>query len=391
MNGTELDIRDRLRLQFVTSNLVKDVAPVQYAKDNGNLVIENLPVFRSGTFRDSMGTQHTWEPLHMDQMVTHFDILKSREILTAVPVRDGHPSFLVRGMPGAGAVVGWHTGVSAETRTSKVDGQDYHYLFANFEFTEPEAAEKFKRGTFRNWSSEIGEYTTNSEATFWPVYMGFAFVDLPAVEGLHLDSHNADHSKFTVCFEKGLKMPETPPVPTPPAPPAVPVPMPAVQFNFGGQILNDPNAIQQEINALFSKNADLQTKVDGFVQADAERVEAARKAFTKKLVEDNKILAPQLEATEQFALSLTPEQFAAWSSQWETAPTNPLLGKHGAPDTPTPTPAGTGEEQKTTRIDVLEDMILQHMSSGVPNIKELGSYKELATLAPQSTVLARVK
>ena len=57
------------------------------------LRVEGMPVFRSGTFRDSMGFQNTWESMHMREMVLHYNHLKDSGIFADVPVRAGHPAF----------------------------------------------------------------------------------------------------------------------------------------------------------------------------------------------------------------------------------------------------------------------------------------------------------
>ena len=148
---------------------------------NGNLILEGVAVFRSGTFRDSMGFQHQWEPEHMTQMVDNYTILSSRGIITSVPIRSDHVGFLDSSLK---SVVGYHTGIRTEERINSVSGEMCTYLLADMEIIDPDAIQKIESGLWRNLSSEIGTYLTNAEAEYWPVYMGVAFVDFPAVEGL---------------------------------------------------------------------------------------------------------------------------------------------------------------------------------------------------------------
>lgn len=148
---------------------------------SGNLILEGVAVFRSGTFRDSMGFQHQWEPEHMTQMVDNFSILASRGIITSVPIRSDHVGFLDSSLK---SVVGYHTGIRTEERVNTVSGEACTYLLADMEIIDPDAIQRIESGLWRNLSSEIGTYLTNAEAEYWPVYMGVAFVDFPAVEGL---------------------------------------------------------------------------------------------------------------------------------------------------------------------------------------------------------------
>lgn len=148
---------------------------------NGNLILEGVAVFRSGTFRDSMGFQHQWEPEHMTQMVDNYSILASRGVITSVPIRSDHVGFLDSSLK---SVVGYHIGLRTEERMNTVSGEMCTYLLADMEIIDPDAIQRIESGLWRNLSSEIGTYLTNAEAEYWPVYMGVAFVDFPAVEGL---------------------------------------------------------------------------------------------------------------------------------------------------------------------------------------------------------------
>lgn len=373
----------RRNLAVFGANMVKGVQPTKYRKDNGNLVIEGQPVFRSGTFRDSMGMQHTWEALHMDQMVAHFTMLRDRGLFTDVPVRDGHPGFLVNGVPGAGGVVGWHTGLRAEVLETHTGGKET-FLLADYEFTDPDAIAKFENGTYRNRSSEIGEYTTNDEATFWPTYMGFAWVDIPAVEGLNAASFSAysasDRSgKLIVPVEKEFsvsgtdssgKQTGTGQGGTPP-PVVPPVPSP-IAFSIGGQTVHDPVAVQNHINTLelFQR----------------EQLEKTRVDFVNQLAKDGKILATAVDSTVAFAKSLTPEQFANYVETMSQAPASSVLANHGFGAQSTP--ATPGAQGNAAEIATLRGVVSMHKASGMAadQIKELDSFKRLLALDPTATV-----
>lgn len=371
------------------------------------LRLTDVPVFRSGTFRDSMGIQHTWEPLHLDQMVVHFDLLRNRGILPNVPVRCGHPSFF--GDDPVDGLVGWHESLRTEERVNPIDQQTYTYLLATYVLLDEEAIKKYNAGLFLNRSAEVGTYITNSEAEFWPVYLGFAYVDIPAVEGLNTFAKDKGlGTRFSIMDQKEAPVttgpsttPTTPPAPpaAPPAtqpaataqtPPAAPVEPPAAPaaaatpathaaqtnvatFRIGGQSTSDFAAVQAHI--------------DGLELAAREQVKAARDNFVSELARQNKITAPQVPGLQAFAQTLNHEQYTAWQTSFDVAPAAPLLASHGRGGVGT-APAGLNEQTATDkRIEILEGVVKHHRQSGVTEqaLKEMDSYKELQTLHAQRT------
>lgn len=378
---------------FGSSNLLDGIQWTQNA--NGSLTLHGLPVFREGTFKDSMGMQATWEGVHLEQMVFHYGMLRDNGILPNVPVRDGHRSFLSSG----GTVIGWHTGLRHE------GGQ----LLADFEITEPEAVGKIKRGTYRARSSEIGMYETNDEATFWPVYMGFAFVDIPAVEGLY--NKQEGDEKFIVLMESekessvaddktknhsggdaggsGTGSTPTPapapaPAPTPapapaPAPSPAPAPAPAPQadhaaptpgafsFTVNGQPTTDFGAVQRHITAL-------ETAAD-------EARDQGRKDFVTALATANKITQPQVASLTKVALGLDDDGFAEFRAAYDAAPDHPTLAVHAGPGTETPGSQGaTGDA--ADEITVLRETVAQHRRAGTPEaqLEKMPSFIRLKAL-----------
>lgn len=378
------------------------IQPRVFKRGSGVLAVENVAVFRTGTFRDSMGTQNTWERLHLDQVVANFNHLMGKGIFTP-PVRDGHASFLINGIPGSGAVVGWHTSLSVETMTSPVDGQEYDYLLAGYDITEPYAQEKLQNGTWRNRSAEMIGYLTNDEAEFWPVYGGFAFVDIPAVEGLNF-SHPAG-SKLYVMLDK--EIPVTTPIPgapalnrplpgqhgqpaggqpTPPSPPTpqsappvppTPAPAPAPQggeqqygqnggafvFTMNGQPTTDVSAVQRHILAL-----------EGFA---TESRRAARAAFVNALAQNNLILASAVPQYESLVYSMNDEQWALWQGTWTAAQQPALLAQHAAPASNAGGVAQPG--QLTDDLKVAQEIVNMHRLNNMPaeQLKATGSYQKL--------------
>ena len=348
----------------------------------GGFVVEKMAVFKAGTFKDSMGQQMTWEPEHLMQMVFNFDLLKSRGILPNVPVRDGHPGIF----GGGGDVIGYIEGLEFDQNTGR--------LLATYEITEPDAAGKIGRGTFRARSSEIGMYETNDEALYWPVFMGFAFVDIPAVEGLYsktqtdgalllvIEEDNvapkkpAEHSaapveepvvdetpvEEPVADEPPVEEPvaDEPPVEEPPvvgevpAIPEVPAavlgsPTAPATFAINGQPTNDFAAVQAHIAAL-----------EGFAK---ETRENNRRNFVTGLASANKITQPQVESMTALALSLDETQYEAFRASYESAPTVPLLAVHAGGVT---NPNGdTPEDLNADERSILEERVKLHRSAGM--------------------------
>lgn len=358
-----------------------------YRKDSGALALERVAVFRSGTFRDSSGMQNTWEGLHMRQMIDNWNHLRDGKIFDDVPVRDGHPGWLIHGLPGNGSVVGWHTNLATEKATAPHDDEEYHYIFADYEITDPNAATNIENGTWRNRSAEIGTYVTNDEAEFWPVYMGFAYVDIPAVEGLKFQSPVGTKLfviNFTATKETGVTVPITPalaaapiPVaalPTQPATPAAPVlpfaaPAATTQtYVINGSQVADPIAVQNHILSL--------------EQFQRDTVEANRRNFVTGLAggAQPKIAATQIDGLTEFAQKLTPEMYAAWTATFATAPVSSTLTQHGQTVSNPGNAAQDGQVDRVAdEISVWEATVLQHRRAGTPTeaIKNTNSYKKL--------------
>lgn len=387
MTDTLESARRNVALLF-SGNMSAGVQPTLFRKDNGALVVQGQPVFRSGTFRDSMGTQNTWEPLHMSQMLANYEHLRNNSVLTDIPVRDGHPSFLVKGLPGTGRVVGWHTGLSTK-ELELPDGSKETFLLADYEFTDPAAQAAYESGTFRNRSAEVGGYMTNDEAEFWPVYLGFAFVDFSAVEGLNsanafthnlgarLYQHVGDR-KFTVLTQ----IEESPVTGTPtfqpasgvPVPPPAPVqPTQALAFSINGATSNDPVVVQQHITALEAFRS--------------ETLEAGRYSYVETLAKEGKLLAPNVDAMKAFAKGLSDEQFSDWKIAMDAAPQQPALANHGAQPSQS-APTGPAETATQTQIATLRSVVSMHSARGASaeEIKQTASYKALVALDPTAAL-----
>lgn len=369
-----------------------------------SLILEDVPVFRSGTFRDMFGFQHTWEDIHIDQMVSHFNLLRDRGIFRDVPTRKGHGALF--GDP-IDNIIGYHSSLRAERRTNQVDGQEYLYLLANYEILDPDAIPKIQSTLWRNLSAEVGNFLTNNETEFWPVYQGVAYVDIPAVEGLSQFSKSPGvGQKFSIMLEREAPVsgnastgtqsqgtPPTPPVPPPAVPPAPPVQPPAgpqmdpaafarasFMFTIGGRQTNDFAAVQSHITTLETAAAEART--------------ANRRAFIKGLAEGPtpKIMAPQIEGIESYALNLDDAGWAAFEKSWGVAPGQPHTAQHGAPPangSVVPASVPQGAQGTNDQVEIQAGIVRQHRLANMPKetLEKTASFQKLKALDPNHPAL----
>lgn len=158
--ATGADGRPFLDLFASTGTL--DTPPVA-----GHAVV-GMKIFRVGSFKNSAGESTKWTAADLRQMVENFHALRSNGIFPNIPVRENHGRDVRE-------VVGYFTDL-------RVDGK---FLVADLDLTEPTAAERYTRGTYRARSLEVGSYETNNGEVYYPTVMGLAFCDIPAVEGLY--------------------------------------------------------------------------------------------------------------------------------------------------------------------------------------------------------------
>jgi len=411
--------------------------------DKTVLVLQKVPVFRSGAFRDSMGFQHTWDDIHIQQMVNHWNLLRDRKILESVPVRKGHGGFLSDPMD---SLIGWHTDLAAEKRKNPIDDKEYTYLDADFEILDPDAQSAIDSGLWRNLSSEISSYVTNDEMEFWPVYSGVAYVDFPAVEGLREFSQN--NSAFSLMFENDKEAPDvsesannngpatqsgtggqaTPPpangpagtTQTPAEQTGGQTPPPAEQTEENGGTTTETGTAEQSDHTkggtLFCFNLNgkpgvgipisglsgnqlqafmqAQAHIDGLEQYRTEQIQANREDFVKGLAEGQNptILASQIPSLTEAALEMSDSAFAKWSAVFKasspsssTAPPQQLFQQHGQPQGGTNQPQQQAADELQDQIDVQEAIVADHRRSGrtQEQLEKMGSYQKLQTLLTQ--------
>jgi hypothetical protein len=368
-------------------------ATVTASKTENGGTLSGLRIFKTGTFTDAYGMEWTWEDAHLEQMVFHYKLLRDNDVLPNVPVRADHDRSV-------NSVIGYLGEVYRE------DGAE-NFLAADIEITEPDAWEKWERGTYRSRSLEIGMYETNNGAMYFPVVLGLAFVDLPAVEGLYGRSGRRS-TAFSLVDDKEQSVAEeteTPPEgqtpgqteQTPPpegqAPPAGPASgggeaestgnerppaesqnppqtaegtgTPATQvhsFRLHGQATNDFAAVQRHIETLES--------------TVREQVQAGRSAFVQTLASENKIAASQIEGMTALAQGMSDTQFAEFQKLYAEAPASSLFAQHAAGGGGTPTPAGA---EGPSDVEIAEETVINHRRSGMPEdqVKATASYQKL--------------
>ena len=335
-----------------------------FRKNGGNsgpLVLENVAVFRSGTFRNSWGEQTTWTDFLIQSMVSNFEFLRQTKVFEDVPVRVSHPEPWFRNS--TDEVVGYVTALRAEKLPHPGSGEEFSYLLANYEILDEAAAAKIEKRLYRNRSAEVGLYADNNDSEYFPVLTGFAYVDIPAVEGLNFGKRT-NIRRFAMDTE-GTGMPpedenteteveqteqtsaETPveevatevaPVETPAADaetetpvenenPDDPEPEAAEEtetvvatsggtenfakggfsIQFNGQTITDPAAVQALMDSL-----------SGAVVQD-------RASYVKSMFSQGRILASQKDKTEEFVTGLSIEQFAQFREIFDEAPVNPTV------------------------------------------------------------------
>lgn len=347
------------------------------------LEMKNVAVFRSGTFRDSMGDQSTWTRDDLEMFVQNFNHLTASGTLPDVPVRKGHRSY--SGTVNMDGLIGYVTGLRVHTAVTKVSQEEYSFLVADYEILDPIAQEKVKSGLWRNRSAEVGGYLDNNDVLVAPAFMGFAYVDMPAVERLNEYENQAGNSNFTILMEEVM--------PNAPKPTVIPTDQVA-QFSIGGVTTSDYAQVQAYIGSLETANTELtgqvtafQAKVAELEKAEKDREFASRAEKVAKLVDDGKLLAPQKDATVALAATMSAEQFAAWHSIQEGAQPVSLLQPHGEQ----PQGDGTPENQPKPSVGkysaaekVVAGMVLG--GSPVESIKATPSFAKMLADNPAATV-----
>ena len=317
-------------------------------REDGSAIVRNVKVFRSGQFKDSLGRRGKWTPEHLASIVSNFSKLRDR--LPNVPVRVGHTR-------NPRDVFGYFEAM-------RTDGK---FLYCDFAVTEPAELDRLKRGTYRSRSFEVGMYEDNDGNRHWPVALGLAYVDIPAVEGLY--SSQIGEQSFTIVTPESDNMDGLPVIDQQWAAAfyaqgLADAPQPTTHtFTIGGAQVTDPVAVQSHITALET--------------FQSETIAASRKAFVTGLAQSNKIMATQVDQFEKHVASLTSEQFDAFKALYEGVPGNPTLANHGSGGS-----EGNQIDPVKVEIATLEEVVAMHRKSGLSEAEIQGtqSFQRLAVL-----------
>lgn len=359
-----MDYKEAMNVQYFALGVEGEVEK----GENGSHIVRNVPVFRAGSFRDSKGRQHIWDETALDQIAGNFHTLRNNGIFPHVPLRTDHSRS-------TDSLAGYLVGM--ERREDK--------LVADLEFTEPEAYEKWKRGTYRSRSLEVGPFQSNDEQLFWPVAKGLAFVDIPAVEGLFSKS---DVENAPPEPKENEPMPES----TPPKADA--------HFTIRGVPTADVETVQRYIDELEGKGVPAAFEfslADGATETDPEKVQAhidtqakalddldkaGRSDYVKQCVKDNKLPAPQEEATIELVKTFSGDQWAQFTKTYDDAPQLAPVGRtHGERRTDPPSEGGE-KDAVAQEIEDLEGVVATFRRGNLSEekIKKMPSYQRLQEL-----------
>jgi hypothetical protein len=261
-------------------------------------ILRNVEIFKSGTYR---GIQ--FKNSGLDKMVANFHVLKDFGILPNVPVRADHPAFF-----GIGDVIDKVGGYVEDLR--RVGNK----LVADVRVTSQNMWDKIQEGTYINRSAEIGTYDDNDGIIYSPILYGFAWVDIPQVEGLSPKfSYSKDNQNIELINLNALNMDinkdQFPPEDAPEeekVEPVVEEPKEEPVIEEKKEELNKSNEQPMEFEKAFPVQAEELTKLRA--EKDALLVEQ-RVSFVEQLEKEGKIVPVQKESEIAFVKELSEEQF----------------------------------------------------------------------------------
>lgn len=362
--------------------------------ERGTHIIEGIRIFKAGTFSDSMGIVRTWETVHLDQMVLHFTLLKDGGIFPNVPVRVDHSYS-------AESVVGYFVNVYR-------DKDDDNFLAADIEITEPDAFQKWERGTYRSRSLEVGMYETNGEnpQTYFPVVMGLAFVDIPAVEGLH--AKGGSPGSFSQCLQDNPKETEVTHEEflraceyaawvdaaryaqscqdweraATYAQAVDDVTRQAVELGIaqhGAPVANQPITFSAGGQQVTMTVPEMAQELGNLMTYRQETIQMGRASYVDELAKHGKVAQGQVVSLKGLVTDMTEAQFTAFKASYDAAPVAALFGQFGGGGgEPAPGQAADVDEQ----IADLEEIVLNHRRRGASqeDIEKTGSFQKLQKL-----------
>jgi ATP-dependent protease ClpP protease subunit len=152
-------------------------------------------------------------------------------------------------------------------------------------------------------------------------------------------------------------------------------PQNAVQFTYviNGERVSDPRRVQNWITAQERSQSEMRTQ--------------NRKEFIKNLVTSNRLLATQVEATEELVIGdgtadnpgFTDKQYEKWCASWDAAsPVSGLMRNVGNGNGGRE-PASGDQEQLKDQLEINRDIVLMHRRGNMPQnmLEETDSWKFL--------------
>lgn len=313
-------------------------------------MLKNIEIFKSGTYR---GIQ--FKNSGLDKMVANFHYLKAFGTFPNVPVRADHPSFW-----GMGDTIDKVGGYVADLR--RVGNK----LVADIRVTSEKMWQKIEEGTYINRSAEIGTYDDNEGTIYSPILYGFAWVDIPQVEGLSPKfSYSKDNKNFDLINLNALitmseeikdqfppeeevkETPEETPEETPAETPKEEVPAEEEKK----EELNKNNEKTMDFEKAFPKEY---AELSKLREEKTALLLEKRASFVEQLEKDGKIVPAQKEAEVAFVNELTEEQFAKYEISKKDAIAVVKLDKE---EVPAEEPKKEENEEEKTTDEKAEDFI----------------------------------
>ena len=334
--------------------------------EDGTGVITGLPVFRPGTFNDSRGKEVTYTSKDMGAMVEHFDLL--RDDFPNPPVREDHSRSI-------NSVVGY-----VDSLNVRSDG----VLVADFTLTEPRAVDRWERKTYRGRSSEIGAWRIDEDTVKAPFFMGFAFVDIPAVTRLY----RAPESEISLYME--AEVPETAEVVTPETisftanDAEYTLSLAGAEYSLDGSWQIVSADAEPELHKFTVKGEEVtdpeavQSHIDSLEQFASEQRTSGRATLVRKLVSENRLPAPQQDAMIEFVQTLDDNQFVKWSETMSDAAPIATFGGMGGGGSET----DRENNESQIQLAIAEETVRNHRLAGLDEevIRETDSYKTMIKL-----------
>jgi len=383
--------------------------PTVTPTERGTRIIKGMRVFKTGQFSDSRGIVRNWTSEMLDLMVSNFRTLHDGGTFPNVPVRVNHS-------PDMNSVVGYITNLYR-------DSTDPAFLLGDIELTEPDAYAKWQRGTFRSRSLEVGTYSTNTDNTYWPTVMGLAFVDIPAVEGLHSKGDTStDLSHFSQSIrDTHIPVKENPVTLEEWIAAGRTAESWGAACTYAAQVEADEAAAREadflsacnyaaaldahaanaqalglvaaheahiippatfRINGAEAPNIEaVQGHITALETFRAETIANARSAFVVDLATHGRIAATQVDSMKALVATMGDAQYEAFTAAYKDAPAASLFQQHGT-QSPGTHPGG---DSVAAEIETLEEIVATHRRAGVTEdaLKGNASFQRLQTLKSQ--------